>query len=343
MKSSVIPSIVQDEIQKRINLFNKKHLAKASCEYVPEIKGKFIYLMRQEREDLHEQLPEKVCRLTYNGNLEEMDFAIFKYSSEKYDANECFFPGSECVNGTLEGAMKAGLKAYPVEKTVKSKVVKEQQVEKFDINVNPQRIMIEDFIPKEVLGEFEKIDKEKQLSMRRAREMRMDIAKRHTDDSYIQLYALIGSSGDFTEDEYKKHVQEIVRQDPENLIAGFVCARTLLIIGELKQAQLVYQEYVQKLRAAAATRDIYLGEFIDWIYASGLRCILEQNVRGYQTAMMTLIDAHPEHPYVDILSKIWMGVLFQNMTQKLGSMNVVEPKRKPSKKRDIKKQDSAVS
>jgi hypothetical protein len=118
-KSSAIPATVQDEIQNRIDLFNKKHLAKASCEYVPEIKGKFIYLMRQEKENLHEQLLEKVCRLTYNGNLEEMDFAIFKYSSEKYDSNECFFPGSECVNGTLEGAMKAGLKAYPVGKTVK--------------------------------------------------------------------------------------------------------------------------------------------------------------------------------------------------------------------------------
>lgn len=55
---------------------------------------------------------EKVCRLTYNGNLEKMSFAIFKYSSETYDPNEFFFPGQEYVNGTLEGAMKAGLKAY---------------------------------------------------------------------------------------------------------------------------------------------------------------------------------------------------------------------------------------
>ena len=36
-----------------------------------------------------------------------------EYSSERYDDDEWFFPGSEHVNGTIEGAMKAGLEAYP--------------------------------------------------------------------------------------------------------------------------------------------------------------------------------------------------------------------------------------
>jgi len=57
---------------------------------------------------------EKVCRLSYNGDLNDMDFAVYKYSSEKYDPNEIFFPGSNYVNGTLEGAMKAGLEEYPI-------------------------------------------------------------------------------------------------------------------------------------------------------------------------------------------------------------------------------------
>jgi hypothetical protein len=50
--------------------------------------------------------------LTYAGDVDDMDFAIYKYSTEKYDPNEWGFTGSECVDGTLEGAMKAGLKVY---------------------------------------------------------------------------------------------------------------------------------------------------------------------------------------------------------------------------------------
>jgi hypothetical protein len=42
------------------------------------------------------------------------EFAIFKWSTERYDPDEWFFPGAEYVDGTVEGAMMAGLHAYPV-------------------------------------------------------------------------------------------------------------------------------------------------------------------------------------------------------------------------------------
>ena len=43
----------------------------------------------------------------------DWEFAIFKYSDGNYDADEWMFPGSEHVDGTIEGAMRAGLEAYP--------------------------------------------------------------------------------------------------------------------------------------------------------------------------------------------------------------------------------------
>ena len=48
------------------------------------------------------------------GKMDNREFAIFKWSSERYDPEEWFFPGSEYVDGTIEGAMKAGIEAYPV-------------------------------------------------------------------------------------------------------------------------------------------------------------------------------------------------------------------------------------
>jgi hypothetical protein len=98
-KQYLIPLQIQEEIATRINVFNKKRC----CNYSFQIKGKFIYLLRDGT---------PICRCTYNGDLEDMDFAIYKYSSEKYDPKEFCFPGAECINGTVEGAMKAGLKAY---------------------------------------------------------------------------------------------------------------------------------------------------------------------------------------------------------------------------------------
>jgi hypothetical protein len=53
------------------------------------------------------------ARLKYNGKIDNWGFAIFKWSNERYDPYEIFFPGSKHLNGTIEGALKAGHEAYP--------------------------------------------------------------------------------------------------------------------------------------------------------------------------------------------------------------------------------------
>ena len=45
--------------------------------------------------------------------MDGWEFAIYKHSSERYDPDEWFFPGAGNVDGTVEGAMEAGLEAYP--------------------------------------------------------------------------------------------------------------------------------------------------------------------------------------------------------------------------------------
>jgi len=44
----------------------------------------------------------------------QLGLGIFKYSDERYDPEEWLFPGGGHVDGTVEGAMRAGLEAYPV-------------------------------------------------------------------------------------------------------------------------------------------------------------------------------------------------------------------------------------
>jgi hypothetical protein len=103
-----IPDAVKTEVEALVQHFNTTVLRNPHCLYVPRYRGKFLYLNRQDYGRL-----SPICRLEYTGKMEKWYFAIYKYSDERYDEEEWFFPGVEHVDGTLEGAMKAGLEAYP--------------------------------------------------------------------------------------------------------------------------------------------------------------------------------------------------------------------------------------
>ncbi len=110
MAKAVISKEVQQEVWELIDAFNKKSFKGSEhFMYMPKFKGNFLYLDRKEFDKI-----SPVARLKYTGDMKKWDFAIFKWSRETYDPDEWFFPGSEHLNGTIEGAMKAGLAAYPV-------------------------------------------------------------------------------------------------------------------------------------------------------------------------------------------------------------------------------------
>lgn len=107
-KAITIPNEVKATVQRIVGCFNVASAGRHNSPYEAEFKGKYCYLHRRDQGQLG-----PICRLTYTGDMNHWDFAIFKWSSETYDPNEWMFPGSELVDGTIEGAMKAGLQAYP--------------------------------------------------------------------------------------------------------------------------------------------------------------------------------------------------------------------------------------
>jgi hypothetical protein len=109
MKDYTVPIAVQSELGDRANAFSKKELSRRAYRYCPDARGKFIYLLRLKSDGSFQRLG----RLTYNGDTENMEFAIFKFSSGKYDPKECWFPGAQHLNGTIEGALRALTEAYP--------------------------------------------------------------------------------------------------------------------------------------------------------------------------------------------------------------------------------------
>ena len=107
MSKMAIPDKVKLDALNTIEQFNQRELSGTGSCYLARFQGKHLYL---DREDFGNVSP--ICRLDYTGAGKPWGFAIYKYSSERYDPKECWFPGFELTDGTVEGALKAGMEAY---------------------------------------------------------------------------------------------------------------------------------------------------------------------------------------------------------------------------------------
>lgn len=108
MSNKTIPKEVKAQVEQIVQTFNKEVIKDPNYFYTTRYRGRYLYLTRT----MH-FTPSPVCRLKYTGKMDDWEFAIYKYSNERYDPDEWFFPGSDKVDGTIEGAMRAGLEAYP--------------------------------------------------------------------------------------------------------------------------------------------------------------------------------------------------------------------------------------
>ena len=99
-----ISNEVKDKVLSIVKKFNSINKTDYECKF----RGEFLYLGRSDKYGGF----GPVSRLKYSNKINDWDFAIYKYSSEGYDDRE-FFPGIEFLDGTIEGALKAGMSAYP--------------------------------------------------------------------------------------------------------------------------------------------------------------------------------------------------------------------------------------
>jgi hypothetical protein len=109
MASKGIPKEIQDQVIEIITAFNRKRFGRPERGYQPRFRGRFLYLDRIG----FGRRPSPICRLAYTGKMDGWEFAIYKHSDKGYDPGEWLFDGARKVDGTITGAMEAGLLAYP--------------------------------------------------------------------------------------------------------------------------------------------------------------------------------------------------------------------------------------
>jgi protein involved in sex pheromone biosynthesis len=109
MGKKLIPDEIREKVSEIVEKFNQQELKKIDARYIAKFQGRFLYL---DRIAYGNKGP--VIRMEYFREIDKWEFAIFKWSSETYDPDEYMFPGSEFLDGTVEGAMRAGMSAYPV-------------------------------------------------------------------------------------------------------------------------------------------------------------------------------------------------------------------------------------
>ncbi len=103
-----IPDDIKQQTIAIVKQFNRISMHAPRDYYALRFRGRFAYLDRCQHGRVYQ-----ACRLEYGGGMEKWGFAIYKYSRNAYDPEEFWFPGSECVDGTVEGALKAAREAYP--------------------------------------------------------------------------------------------------------------------------------------------------------------------------------------------------------------------------------------
>lgn len=107
MPSKNIPDEVKAQVETIVTQFNQTVVRNPQTFFSVRFRGKSAYLDRAGYGIVGPR-----GRLTYTGDMTQWDFAIYKYSNERYDPEEWFFTGVEELDGTVEGALRACMKAY---------------------------------------------------------------------------------------------------------------------------------------------------------------------------------------------------------------------------------------
>jgi len=109
-----IPAPKKEQALETVSRFNEEH----GTAYSLRFRGRYAYLAREDR-----GMPDltRIGRLEYLADKDRWKFVVYRYSKERYDPRESLFPGAGHLDGSIEGALRAGLEIYPDRSSIPNK------------------------------------------------------------------------------------------------------------------------------------------------------------------------------------------------------------------------------
>lgn len=104
-KRVTIPPELTEVIQPQIEIVAREY----NRELTYRIKQSYVYF---DAED------DPICRCKYTGDINDWEFALFKWSTESYSTTDEF---GFSFRGTIQECVESGVKAYPKRETTKDK------------------------------------------------------------------------------------------------------------------------------------------------------------------------------------------------------------------------------
>ncbi len=83
MGKAAIPDEVKKKVLNIVERFNKEVINYPACYYIARFRGRYLYLDRSDY-----GIVGPICRLEWTGEMDDWDFAIYRYSDERYDPEE---------------------------------------------------------------------------------------------------------------------------------------------------------------------------------------------------------------------------------------------------------------
>jgi hypothetical protein len=108
VRNKKIPQDIRTQVEAIVARFNRTVVRDRRTFFSARFRGQYVYL---DRDDYGAVGPRG--RLTWTGDMAKWDFAIYEYSDARYDPEEWMFYGAEHLDGTVEGALRACMEAYP--------------------------------------------------------------------------------------------------------------------------------------------------------------------------------------------------------------------------------------
>ena len=111
-----VPLFLKLAIEGEVSAFNIQLLMHKEVCFYTRFRGRYLYLFFETPKGF-----EPFCRLGFTGDPNGWKFAVFQSRSKRYEPPSPDFPGAQLFDGTVEGALRAGVAAYSAQKSPSKK------------------------------------------------------------------------------------------------------------------------------------------------------------------------------------------------------------------------------